>query len=293
MAQFIRCSYLSERDFKVYQKFEGDKFHAWELRYFSDCFLGSDQRHFPTMLDRTKHFFAAVEIPQSDHFLQTRHAAAAKATHAQRAQRLKETETGKASQEPATPRAPGNTTLPITALQTLSLPDPSPQPPAHNLVVPTSPALMPLVLQPLASSATDTDSTGLRPRWMPERCCSTLALLILLQGTALGQRKTPKTEAAHNCLATIFKHFFSKAGPCGNIVPAARELLCEVSSAKLSCQNYAPEPTTPEELFELALRLEGMPLRCLLTAAAHSIDASLPTITTADAGFLAFTVYHW
>lgn len=287
MAKFFRCTYLSERDFKVYPKVAGDKFHAWELRYFNDCFLGSDQRHFPTMLDRNKHFFAAAEIlSQSDHFLQTRHAAAAKATYAQRDQRLKKTETGKAPQElTATTTAPGNTTLPIAARQTLSLPDPSPEPPAHNPIVPTRPAVMPPVQQPLASSAADADSTGLRPRWMPERCCSTLALLILLRGTALGQRKNAKIVAAHNCLATLFKHFFSNAGLCGNVVHAACELLPEASRARLSREYDAPAPTTPEQLFQLALQLEGLTLRCLLIAAAHSIDDSLPTIQSADAGF--------
>lgn len=253
---WFSCSYLSDKQYKVHPKIDGDKFCAWELRYFPECVVGSDQRHFPTMLARSHRFFAAADIlPQTDHFLESVQAQRHKEAYTLRNERAR-----MPSQEPTATALTVLPLLPPPTVASIECPEPS--------------------IQPLVPAALQTHSSGLQRRRMHERCCSTLALLVLLQGTA-SCKKTPKAGAARNALATLFKHFLSDS--CDRIIRDTCKLQQVEYQTQLTDRQGAPAVKTHDQLCELVMRLQGPQLGALLVATATVVDEKLPCCQLVEA----------
>lgn len=286
---FFSCSYLSHRDFKVYPKLPGDKFRAWELRYLNDCLLYTEQRHFDTFLTRWQDCFKAAGVQKlHDHILNTPHAAKLKRAYHQsdKAEANK-----KARLLAGLPLAecPNNSVCAQPSIPAQSSPgsrasSSQPQRPSSPLPATASQA------RPASCPATEpsthilsAETTGLTHRAMTERCCSTLALLLMLQRTASASRGK-KGKPAHDCIVTLLTHCFGTYS-CQDLIHEACRLLPHNSCGELKDAKGDPAATNAHQFCQLVLRLHGPPLGALLTAAAVAMDDDiLPRCKASNVG---------
>ena len=291
---FFSCAYLSERRFKVYNKLPGDKFRAWELRYLEDCILSSEQRHFETFVLRWHGCFHDAGIDLRDHLLETSHGEklkrvytktldAKKTMDARKTQDTQKTKKLRVGPELPVANGPDSSqeqqctlddaadSIAMCSLESAALP--SKPSPLH-------PAASPVPAEPSQTLAHAQDSTGLQRRLMPERCCSTLALLLMLQHSASSAR-SKKRQTAHDCMYTVFRHCF-KTYSCENIIREACQLLDQTHM--LLTADGVPVASDCNELCELVLKLRGHVLGGLLKAVSFAIDdIIIPSLTLTDA----------
>lgn len=293
---FFSCAFLSERRCKVFDKLPGDKFRAWELRYFDDCIVASEQRHGDTFVARWHSCFHAADIDMRDHLLETSHGEKlkrvwtttqeAKAKKTQDTQKEQDTQTTKKPR--LGPELPVANEADMSHVQLRVLADtaasramcsPESAAPSSKLS-PLHPAATHVPAKPSQTLVQAPESTGLQRRLMPERCCSTVALLLMLQHSACSVR-SKKRKSAHDCLITLLRHCLTSCN-CEHIVHEACRLLDQTHM--LLTDTGVPVASNWTELGELVLRLHGPVLGGLLKAVAFAIDdIIIPSLTLTDA----------